>query len=350
MPDNDKSPVLTVTPYSPPSPPPGRFAWQKIGFFIALAALLLSGWQWLETRQRLAETQQEVARRLAEANVGNQEDRGAQKELRQQIEDLQAKLGTVEGKLTEFAGQSATLESLYQDIARSREAATLLEVEQAITLAVQQLQLAGNVPVAILALQTADARLARLDRPQYLPLRKALTKDLERLSALPFADVPGISLRLEQVLIGIDKLPLASGGRPPETAENSQADELLPWWQRSARQIWQELKGLVRIQRFDQAEPVLLAPGQEFFLRENLKLRLLNARLALLSRDQVTYRNEIKVAQEWLARYFQNDDKAVQSALATLKPMAAAPLSLELPNLNDSQAALRSLRNGKEKR
>ena len=211
-PENDKSSM----PPEITKPVPRGFAWQKFGFLLALLALLLSGGQWLETRQKLNDAQQEMARRLAEADVGQKEDRGAQKELREQIEDLQAKLGAVEGKLNEFEGQSATLETLYQDIARGREQATLLEVEQAITLAGQQLQLAGNVPIAILALQTADARLARLDRPQYLPLRKAVTKDLERLAALPFADIPGISLRLEQVITAVDKLPLAAYGRPLE--------------------------------------------------------------------------------------------------------------------------------------
>lgn len=345
MPENDNSPILTVQPKSSP-----RSAWRSPWFLVALVALLLCGGQWLETRQKLGDMQQEVARRLSEADVGSKEDRGAQKELRTQIETLQAKLGAVEGKLTEFQGQSAALQTLYQDISRSREEGTLLEVEQAITLAAQQLQLAGNVPVAVLALQLADNRLARLDRPLYLPLRKAVTKDLERLNGLPVADISGLSLRLEQVLLGIDKLPLASYGRPVEKAENAQASEALPWWRRSGGEIWRELKNLVRIQRFDQQAPVLLAPGQEFFLRENLKLRLLNARLALLSRDQITHRSEVKQAQEWLARHFLKEDKAVQSALATLQQMLAVQLNVELPNLNDSQAALRSLRQGKEKR
>ena len=327
-----------------------RSTWRLACFFIALVALLLTGWQWLDTRQKLGDLQQEVARRLSEADGGSKENRGAQKELRTQIETLQTKLGAVEGRLTEFQGQSAALQTLYQDIMHSREEGTLLEVEQAITLAAQQLQLAGNVPVAVLALQLADNRLARLDRPLYLPLRKAVTKDLERLNGLPVADISGLSLRLEQVLLGIDKLPLASYGRPVEMAENTQASEALPWWQRSGGEIWRELKNLVRIQRFDQQAPVLLAPGQEFFLRENLKLRLLNARLALLSGDQATFRNEIEVAQSWLARHFLTEDKAVQSGLAALQQMAAAPLSVELPTLNDSQAAWRSLRQGKEKR
>ena len=346
MPENENTPLPNLTPSAAPRPA----ARSKLAFYMALAALLLVGGQWLASRQHMNEITQDVTRRLAEFAVAHQEERGAQKELRQQIEALQAKLGAAEARLSEFEGQNTALAGLYQEIAQSREEATLLEVEQAITLAGQQLQLAGNVPIAILALQTADARLARLDRPQYLPLRKALAKDLGRLSALPFADIPGISLRLEQLVGAVDKLPLKAYGRPSKQAENHQPAALLPWWQRGASEIWQEIKGLVRIQRFDPAAPELLAPGQDFFLRENLKLRLLSARLALLARDQPTYRNEIKVAQAWLGRYFFPDDKVVQSALATLQLMASAPLNLNPPDLAESQAALRSLRHSKEKR
>lgn len=346
MPDNDNSSPPIVTPTPTPTSP----AWRNPWLFIALAALILAGWQWLETRQQLAGMQEQVARRLAEADASNTEELGARKQLLIQVDDLQAKLGAVEGKLAEFQGQSESMQALYQDLTRSREEASLLEVEQAITLAGQQLQLAGNVPVAVLALQSADARLARLDRPQYLPLRKALAKDLARLNALPFVDAPGISLRLEQVVAGIDKLPLTAYDRPPGQAKPVPTGETLPWWQRTGGEIWQEVKGLVRIQRFDREEAVLLAPGQNFFLRENLKLRLLNARLALLSRDQWTFRNELKVAQEWLRRHFVADDKLVQAAQTTLGQMVATEINVELPNLNDSQTALRAVRSVKEKR
>lgn len=342
MPEKDNLPITTVT--AKRSSP--RIAWSALCLFMALAVLLLVGWQWLDTRQQMAD----MKLQLSEADVGIKEERGAQKALREQLEGLQAKLAVVEGKLSEYQGRNTALEGLYQDIASSREAATLLEVEQAITLGSQQLQLAGNVPVAILALQTADARLAHLDRPHYLPLRKAVSKDLERLNALPFADIPGISLHLEQVVVAVDKLPLAAYGRPAETRQESVPEEAQPWWLRTGRVVWQEIKGLIRIQRLDQDDVVLLAPGQDFFLRENLKLRLLNARLALLARDQLTYRNEIKAAHAWLVRHFLRDDKAVQSTLLALQQMLAAPVSIDLPDLSNSQAALRSLRNSKEKR
>lgn len=345
MPENENPSPSTMT-YLPAPRAKRTSPW----LFVAIAALALAGWQWFETRQRLVDVQQEVSQKLAEFDTGNKEDRGAQKQSREQVEALQARLGAVDGKIAEFQAQSATLQALYQDIARSREELALIEVEQAIVLAGQQLQLAGNLPVAVLALQTADAQLARLDRPAHLALRKALAKDLARLNALPFVDMPGISLRLEQVLIGVDKLPLVSHGRPEKTAENEKAVESTTWWQRTGRAVWQEMKGLIRIQRFDREDVALLAPGQGYLLRENLKLRLLNARLALFARDQSTFRNELKVAQDMLTRHFEANDKAVQTAQTTLRQMTASEINVELPTLNDSQAALRNLRPGKEKR
>lgn len=348
MPDNDTPPLQSPAPEPLSARRSGRFG---LGLAVAVAALALAGWQWFETRQKLNDLQQEVTRQLGGFDTGHKEERGAQKLTREQLEVLQAKLGAFENRFAEFQAQTEALKALNQDIARGREEATLLEVEQAITLAGQQLQLAGNVPVAVLALQTADARLARLDRPAHLPLRKALAKDLERLNALPFVDMPGVSLRLEQLIHGVDKLPLTAYGRPVEKKEaRKEAAPVVPWWQNAGGEIWQELKGLVRIQRFDREDPALLAPGQDYFLRENLKLRLLNARLALFSRDQWTYRNELKIAQEWLGKYFDTNDKAVASAQSTLRQMSAAEINVELPNLNDTQAALRGLRQGRDKR
>ena len=342
----------TPTPQStaPATQPARRSKRSGLALALALGALAVAGWQWHETRQQLDSLQQDVNRRLSEFDTDNKEERGAQKQLREQVEALHAKLGGVESRFGEFQAQTEALKTLNQDIARGREEATLLEVEQAVTLAGQQLQLAGNVPIAVLALQTADSRLARLDRPAYLPLRKALTKDLERLNALPFVDMPGISLRLEQLILGVDKLPLTAYGRPLERADGAKPAVATSWWQAAAGAAWQELKGLIRIQRFDREGPALLAPGQGFLLRENLKLRLLNARLALFARDQWTYRNELKVAQEWLGKHFDTSDKAVLAAQATLRQMTASEINVELPNLNDTQAALRNLRQSKEKR
>ena len=92
----------------------------------------------------------------------------------------------------------------------------------------------------------------------------------------------------------------------------------------------------------DRAEPGLLSPGQNFFLRENLKLRLLNARLALLSRDQTTFREDIRTASAWVARWFDARSKSTQTLEATLKQMSSAAVQIEVPTIGESLNAVRN--------
>lgn len=325
-------------------------AWQNPWLWVAAGALALSGWQWIETRLRLADTQQELAKRLADTDNASRDNRLVAKQSQDQVIALQAKLGALESKLADSQSQQASLENLYQDLARNRDEWALSEIEQSVTLAAQQLQLAGNVHGAVLALQAADSRLSGSSRPQFITLRKALSRDLDRLRALPQVDLPGMSLRLENVVAAIDTLPLAVDVRPrEETRQKTEPPPEAGAWQRLALEMWSELRGMVRIQRFDRDEPVLLAPGQVFFLRENLKLRLLNARLALLSRDQWTFRNELKASQVLMERYFDARNPSVQTALGGLKQLGAAELNIDLPTLNESLSAIRNFKSSREK-
>jgi uroporphyrin-3 C-methyltransferase len=340
--DND---TLTPAPVTAVPAARGTSRLAALALGVAAVALAFAGWQWQSNRQDFAALQDEMARRLAATDAGSKEERGARQALREQLESVQGKLGAVEAQVGEFAARSDALQALYQDIARSREDAAVIEVEQAVSLALQQLQLAGSVPSAILALQLAEVRLARVERPQASALKKALRADLERLAALPVPDMAALNARLEKLLLAVDKLPPGAHGRPQPVAPPEAAAQ--NWWQRTGGEIWRELKGLIRIQRFDREEPALLAPGQEFIFRENLKLRLLNARLALLQRDQVTWRGELTVAGDWLGRHFDAEDKAVQAARGELRDLAGLKIAAELPDLRETRAALALLRNGK---
>jgi uroporphyrin-3 C-methyltransferase len=332
----------------------------KSGFspwlIVAILALGLAGWQWMETRVKLAETQQEIAKRLTHSEAAAGESRTATKQSWTQLTALQGRLDELERQLAESKSQQEVLENLYSNLVRGNEESVLIEIEQGVTLASQQLQLAGNLQGAILALETADARLSDNSQPQFINLRKVLTRDLERLRALPQLDVTGLYLRLESVLDAIDTLPLATGRplgerTPPVKAEAPSASPLsTEYWRALTSELWQEMRGLVRIQRIDRAEPPLLPPGQDFFLRENIKLRLLDARLALFTHDQQTYHNELRKSCAWVERYFDSNEKSVQNSLQTLRQLAATEISLELPNLNESLSAIKRFRAEKEPR
>lgn len=337
-----------TTPTPPPESAPvpvrrrrGKTSpWPLLALVVAgLLAIL-----WFDQRRQLGELREQLDA-VREAARQAEESRAAEQEK------LLARLGATEGRVDEFAEQADAVQAIQHELARSREEATLLEIEQAINLASQQLQIAGNLPAARLALQAAEVRLVRLERPQFVPLRKAVARDLERLNALTPVDLAGISLRLEQGLAAIDRLPAISYGRPLEKAEKvDEPESTLPFWRHALAEAWQEVKGLVRIQRFDRSEPILLAPGQDVFLRGNLKLRLLNARLALFARDQASFRQEVGAVQNDLTRYFVAGDKGVQDLQASLKTLATTEIGGELPALTESLNALRTLRTGKEKR
>ena len=353
--ERDSRPALAQAPFPAPVNRTTSPGWRNPWLLVVVLALGLAGWQWAETRIKLADTQQELARRLAESDSVSVESRALARQAQEQLAAVLGRLGALEARISESQGQQAMLEDLYQDLARNRDEWALAEVEQGVLLAAQQLQLAGNVQGAVLALQTADARLAGSNRPQFVSLRKILVRDLDRLRALPLVDMPGMNLRLESVINAIDSLPMAVEARPRLNTtgprENvAAATASVEFWQRLTSEFWREVKGLIRIQRLDRDEPALLAPGQAFFLRENLKLRLLNARLALLARDQSTFRSELKHAQAWMDRYFDSQHASLQTAQAALQQLTSTEINIELPTLNESLAAIRTFKLGKDRK
>lgn len=317
---------------------------QWLAFPLSVVALGLLAWQWFDGRNRMADLQQEVARRLSSGDSIAGEARVAAKQTQEGLAALQAKVGALEAKLAESQGQQAALDALVQELAHNREERLLSEVEQALNTAAQHLQLSGNVEAALLALQEADARLAAAARPRLLPLRKLIARDMERLKALPLADVPGISLRIESVIGAVDDMPLAFEAKPRiEPAKASFVPAAAPGnWERLLREVWAELKDLIRVERLDRPHPELLSPTHAFFLRENLKLRLINARLSLLQRDGKTFRQEVKQSQAWVQQYFDVRAKPVQAALATLRQLVAADVGLVMPTLEESLTTLRN--------
>ena len=324
--------------------------WRHPAVIVALVALALLGWQWVETRSRLSGLYEELARRLSEGDSVAKESRGMARQSQESVEALHAKLGVLESKLDEAQGQQAALESMYQEVTRTRDERVLAEVEHAINIAVQQLQLGGNVPGALIALQSADAQLARADRPQFLPLRKALARDIDRLKAVAVPDLSGMALKLENVVSVVDALPLAFEEKPRAAAPAAeQAATPQGAIGGLAGEVWRELKGLVRVERLDRPDPALLAPENAFFLRENLKLRLLNARLALLQRDARTFADDLRQAHGWIERHFDQRAKAVLNALATLRQMSGSGITLDLPAINETISALAATRVGPER-
>jgi uroporphyrin-3 C-methyltransferase len=325
-----------------------RIAWWTLPVALAVAALVVL-WQWYEGRGQMDALREEFARRLRETDSESRDARLLAKQTQESLREAQARLFQLELKLADSQNRQLALEVLYQELSRTRDEWVLVEVEQGLAIAAQQLHLAGNVQAALVALQTADARLARSGRPQFISLRKALARDIDRLKTTPGIDVPGLAGTLDQVIADVDSFPLAQDARAQPGAEGAAVPAQQGFWTRLAAELLGELKHLVRVERLERTDPALLTPSQTFFLRENLKLRLLSARLALLSRDDLTYRGDLKAAVSWLDRYFDTRSGAAAAAAAHLKQLASSNISMALPTVSESLSAVRNYKASRDR-
>ena len=354
---------MTSEPQAPQPPggtgtPPPPSGWQRVHqavsrrFDLRIVAvvigLALLGAVWLDSRVRFNELQHDLARRLIEADAYNKESRQVATQTQTALRDLEYKIGMLESRLSETQNQRLALESLYLELSRNRDERILAEVEQILLVGSQQLQLAGNLKAALIALESADSRLQRADSTQFTSLRRAIRRDIERLKAAPYVDVVGMSLRLDTLAHQAASFPLAMDERPPEPPRAApQGDQGTA--ARLAREAWADIKGLIRVQPTAAGEVPLLSPDQQFFLRENLRMRLLSARVALLAHDPTSFKADTRSAADWLQRYFDTSDKKVGAAVTMLKQLSESDISIDLPDITASLEAVRDARVARER-
>jgi uncharacterized protein HemX len=297
----------------------------------------------------------EAARRLTDLEQSSA--RATDMALRAEAESraVRERTSLLEARLAEEQGQREALEQLYADLSRGRDDAVLVEVERLIVLAAQELAISGNLNTALAALQTADLRLARTDSPRFLPLRRVLARDTERLKAAPSVDITGMALKLDQLAAGADHWQLAADAKPVAAAPVAKRDPGDPGTPSSGASRWEQLleriqrelgeyRDLIQIRRVDAPDALWLSNAQQQLVRQQLKLRLLTARQALLARNDRLYRNDLAEAQALLGRYFDPRQSAVVAALGQMKQLAGMPLSVDVPQINDSVAAVRAAR------
>ena len=349
---------LPTAPDASPKPASEFAVPKKLAYVVlavGFAALVVSGLLW----QKLGNIQQELAKRSSDSGAQAIEARTVARAAHDSTRELSARLLAQENRISEVSLQRAQLEELMQSLSRSRDENLVVDIESALRLAQQQAQLTGSPVPLIAALTSAQQRIARAAQPRLSPLQRAIVKDLERIKAASLTDVPALMIKIDELSRMTDELPLANampaGGsarpnalpaKPPEGNGN------LAWigWldiqpvKAVASRTWEsmrdEARKLLRVSRIDQPEAALLSPEQSFFLRENLKLRLLNARLGLLARQTDTARADLANASTWLGKYFDPTSRKTQAAVQLLAQVQSQLKTSELPRLDDTMAAL----------
>ncbi len=342
----------------PPVPAPaassnGHFA-LALASLLALAGLASSGLLW----QKLGNIQEQLARQSASNGASATEARTLARQAEEIARDTAARLTVTETRVSEVALQRSQLEELMQSVSRSRDETLVVDIEASLRLAQQQAQLTGSLEPLVAALKSAQQRIERAAQPRLTPVQRAVARDLEHIARSNATDTAGLLARLDDLVRLSDDLPTLGGvahasamrrpsGPAPAAKDNSSA----PWWQAQLTKGWElvrdEARGLVRVSRIDQPEAVLLAPEQEFFLRENLKLKLQSARLGLLARQFDAARADLAGATAALNKYFDPAARRTQNAATLLQQVQGSLKTAELPRLDETFAALNTAAAGR---
>ncbi len=344
----------------PPGPSIVEILQRPLTVAVIVLAVLLAAHA-ISTRNHVQTLRMEMAKSIQRSELMTTQTSALTRTLQDQTRDLQSKVAVLENRQAESQSQQLALEQLYQDMSKNRDEWTLAEIEQVLSTASQQLQLAGNVQGALIALQNADRSLSRSDKPQFITIRRSIAKDTETLKALPTLDMAGVALRIDNVIAQIDTLPMLSDERPaapnmPQRAPRVKApgkpgapplpdtfaERVQDTWRAWGDEMWSEIRQLIRVRSVDVPESLMMAPTQSYFLRENLKLRLLNARLALLSRNEEAFRADLIAAQDALVKYFDTRARSTQTAQALLRQVQANNLAIDMPSLAESLNAVRN--------
>jgi uroporphyrin-3 C-methyltransferase len=317
---------------------------------LATAALVLA-WN---TQQRVKTLDAELVKRQQDSGSQATEARTLARQAESTARESSARLALLEARVAETSMQRSQLEELIQSLARSRDENVLADLDAAIRVALQQAAITGSAEPLVLTLKQADERLARYNQPRLERVRRAVAQDLDRTRNAGVTDVTVLTLRLDEAIRMIDDLPLLAAPERRPAGRSGSAEVQPPaapasgawhdgWgmhWNDGLARVWQEVRTLVRVTRIDQPEAMLVAPDQAYFLRENVKLRLLNARLALLSRQFDTAQSDLRDAQAALDRYFDRSARRVVAANELVRQVTAQARLVTAPRPDATLAAI----------
>ncbi len=336
--------------------------WYGLAAVLAVLAGVSTALAW-KTQQRVKAIEQEMVKRLEEGRLQSSEAQLLSKQSQDSALATAAKVALLEARVAEVAIQRSQLEDLMQSLSRSRDENVLVDIDAGIRVAMQQTAITGSAEPLVAMLKQADERLTRYDQPRLEGVRRAIARDLDRVKAVGLIDIPTLTIKLDEAARIVDELPLLANALPRSVAVKSKpvsptpaaasapksaasAPEA-PWWQTwdggwaaVTERVWSEAKSLIRVTRIDHPEAMLLAPDNAFFVRENLKLRLLNARLALLSRQFETTQSDLQLVQATLDRYFDRSARSTVLLGQLLSQVAAQSRQVNVPKPDDTLVAL----------
>jgi len=315
------------------------------GIWLLLIVIVLIAGGMFYAAQLLTTSRDQFTTQLHELQLSQQAQLEREASYRKSAD---AELAALHRKQEELTG--------YIDVIRSRDKHLrkdwlVLEAEYLIQLANYRLLFERDINTAMVALHAADVRLKDAGDPALIKVRKEIANSVQALKQIEQVDHAGLSLTLTSLNGEIAKLPLNTPDPIAKAKDaNTELNETkkVESWTELPAAMWRDIKSLIVIRDHEQPVGPLLSPEQRFFLVENLRLQLEQARLAMLSGQAAVYRERISTATEWVGQHFDKEAAVTKAVLDTLKQLQAASIAPALPDISAAYHELEKYRGNVE--
>ncbi|EOE4687650.1 uroporphyrinogen-III C-methyltransferase [Vibrio vulnificus] len=308
---------------------------QKLSILAILIALLGTGGVAFQLQQQNSQYQAQIA---ALQNQLQQTQSTMSNELNQVKQETVAKATEVTHKAeVVLAQQQKSIESLQLAIAdvkgRRPNDWLLAEADYLVKLAGRKLFLEHDVVSATSLMESADQRIAALNDPSLVPLRKAMAKDITELKTIPLIDRDGLVLRLTALQQQVDQLPLANAILPEaKTVEKQQVSDDINNWQNNLMASLKAFsENFITFRTRDGNVIPLLSPEQHFYLKENIKAKIETAIKAVYQEQGEVYTTSLTTAEEWSQAFFNQDNNTVKEFTQSLKQLSEQKIQVQYP-------------------
>ncbi|MCE0493559.1 uroporphyrinogen-III C-methyltransferase [Vibrio salinus] len=313
----------------------------KLGGLAIVISILLSGGVTVYTQQNYQAQIADLQTQLLQT----------QKQLKAQLdsslqETKEVTNHAVNKTETALAQQHKSIESLQMALAevkgRRPNDWLLAESDYLVKLAGRKLFLEHDPESATLLMESADQRIAALNDPSLVPLRKAMATDITTLKSIPLIDKDGLVLRLTSLSQVVDKLPLANAILPDsvEVKKEEVTGNIDNWKTNLLTSAKNFADKFITFRTRDGNAIPLLSPEQHFFLRENLKMQLETAIKAVYDEQQEIYTTALNTADKWSKSYLNQTDNHVIEFNKALESLSKQKIQVTYPVKLQSQSIL----------
>ena len=348
-------------------------------YFLLLLILVLAGAVWFiydQSTQQIASIENQLQQQSSQNNLAIDQSKQAVSALQKQNEQIEKLNKAIVQSQNDFN----TLNKSFQLVAdRGSELIMLNDIEHLVTIAQQQLQLSGNVANAIISLETAQTQLSRASKPEFASLQQTINGDLQRLRTAATVDVSMLSSSLDDLaglilqaplLVPDDAVPQLESKLNQDSAQNNQtasntadtqalADNNGEWWQEWPAKAWSwsvetastikyDLNKFVSVRRVDDASALLISPDQAARFRDNLRLRIMTAQLALMMGQSQVWHSETTAVLDAVQTRFDKDSSVTRQAIKIARLVADAEIDVKIPSVNNSVNAIKTIRESQE--